>query len=124
MDNREMLIDEDARKVADLLKELQLISQKNNWPLMAICFAGHNGSKDSVAILGCTNIDGGLMLELLRGAGPLGRAICEASQILDAGHTVAKSISAFAELVGDQPCECPDCTLERASQSNPESPAT
>jgi hypothetical protein len=114
MDTREMLIEADARRVADLTEQLRAIATEHNWPL--VCMTLVSNGEDGAAGLGSVVLDGQTMGTLLQSAGPLGFAVVEAARSIDAASKLMKAQMHFAEVSGNAPCECPDCVARRVEE--------
>lgn len=115
MDTREMLIETDARRVADLVEQLRTISTEHKWPM--ICMVLVSNGEDGAAGLGAVHLDGPAMNHLLQGAGPLGFAVVDAARTLDSASKLMKAQAHFDEAVGNAPCECPHCLAKRVEES-------
>ena len=115
MDTREMLIEADARRVADLVAQLKTIAQEHQWPL--VCMAIVTNGENSAACLGTSHVNGQTMLDLLCGAGPMGHAVIEAASTIHAASTLMAAQRHFDEVIGEAPCECPNCLAKRVEES-------
>ena len=114
MDTREMLIEADARRVADLVEQLRTIATEHSWPM--VCMTLVSNGEESAACLGAVCLDGQAMGNLLQGAGPMGFAIVEASRTIDAASKLMKAQMHFDAVSGNTPCQCPNCVARRVEE--------